>query len=168
MYPEATLAVLRHTGVLFESSKVSNNVYPFSTIFDNDHILYNHTPLWNYENPIYSEPDATPNSKPLFVSLDPQTTIHNALLHTSLIVFLGAAFTPSLRTALENPGVLILIFDLSPERIAQMVKEIGIQKLVGRVHIFLGPLELFVPPLGMSLPATLFSKGFPVFFYSAG
>ncbi len=168
MHFEATLSVLRHSGILFESLTIEKGVYTSFSNFEEDHKFYYHTPLWNYENPIYSRPYSNPNTKPLFTQLDSQTFIHNALEHTSLIVFLGAAATPSLRRALQEPETLILIFDISPERIARMAEEVGTEKLFERVKIFLGSVNSFRPPLGMSLPENLFTKGFPVFFTLPG
>lgn len=168
MHFEANLSVLRHSGILFESSTIEKCACSSLSSFEDDHKFYYHNPLWNYENPVYSRPYSNPNSKPLFTHLDSQTSIHDALEHTSLIVFLGAAPTPSLRRALQEPGTLVLIFDLYPERIARMAEEVGTEKLVDRVKIFLGPVNSFRPPLGMSLSENLFAKGFPVFFTLPG
>ena len=167
MKHESTIEVLRHLGILFASAYgtsehlADHSIHPRQ---DSDHLFYSHTPLWDYENPAFTCPFSDPGTKPLFLTLPPQTKIEDALIHTRLLIFLGAVATPSLRKALNEPGTLILVFDITPQRVAQMTKDLGVEKLVGRMHIFLGSVDSFSPPLGMSLPCSLFQQGFPVFY----
>jgi len=165
MQPEVTLAVLTELGVLFQAPNAEfDEPQQASSPPPQDHVFLDHPPLWEHESTLYLHPYADAGAPLLRHTLPAGTSIAEALAHTRLIIFLGAANTPTLRSALAAPGTLLLIFDDSPKRVAAMGQDIGPENLVGHAHIFLGKLDRFVPPLGMVLPATLFDAGFPVFF----
>lgn len=157
-----TLAVLRELGVLFQSTGVDEAARA-GALDGRDHQLHPHTPLWDYENPVYARPFAG-GGKPLYRTLPAGTSLAQALEHTRLLVFLGAADTPALREALGASGALVLLFDQDPGRVADLAQALGPKRLAGRMHIFLGDTEAFLPPLGMLIPAELFQAGFPACF----
>lgn len=165
MQPEVTLAVLTQLGVLFQAPSAEfEEPQQDNAPAPQEHFFLEHAPLWEYESKTMAQPYAAKGAQPLFHTLPPGTDMEQALAHTRLVVFLGAAPTPAFRRALAEAGALLLVFDDSPRRVAELALAIGPQKLAGRAHIFLGPVERFVPPLGMVLPDKLFDAGFPVFF----
>ncbi|MHC1753437.1 6-hydroxymethylpterin diphosphokinase MptE-like protein [Humidesulfovibrio sp.] len=165
MQPEVTLAVLTELGVLFKAPHAEfEEPQPDDAPAEQEHAFLTHTPLWEYEAKGFAQPYADEDATLLFQTLPPGTSMEQALAHTRLIVFLGAAPTQAFRRALAEPRALLLIFDNSPQRVAELALAVGVQKLAGRAHIFLGPVERFVPPLGMVLPSNIFDAGFPVFF----
>ncbi len=164
MTPEVLFSVLRQLGVLFQATGVDVDAQAEAGPTGADHAFFAHAPLWDYEHPAYAQPFAEAQARPLYRTLPPGTGVEQALEHTRLVVFLGAENTPALRRALAEPGTLLLVFDNDPGRVARMTAAFGAPRLAGRMHIFLGELEAFVPPLGMVLPASLFEAGFPVFF----
>lgn len=164
MRGDAVLAVLRELGVLFEAPGGSNQESEPADGQARDHLFHDHGPLWNHEHPRFARPFSDARATPLFLSLRGGTGVQEAMAHTRLLVFLGAADTPALRRVLAEPGALALVFDRDPGRVVGMAQALGPAKLAGRAHVFLGDPDEFLPPLGMTLPADLFRVGFPVFF----
>lgn len=164
MRQDVTFGVLRELGVLFQAPGVGAEDTSMPVPPGADHDFFAHTPLWDYEDPAYARPSADPQAKPVYQTLPPGTGVEAALAHTRLIVFLGAGDTPALRRALAEPGTLLLVFEHDPGRVARLAQALGPARLAGRIYIFLGEAGVFVPPLGMVLPADLFQAGFPVFY----
>lgn len=165
MQPEVTLTVLSELGVLVQTPGAEfTEPQPGSSSAPQDHAFLDHTPLWAYVANTFVSPFADVGLPPLCRTFPAGTRMEQALEHTRLIVFLGAADTPAFRLALAKPDVLILVFDESPSRVASFAQAIGLKNLAGRAHIFLGRIDQLMPPLGKVLPPKLFTAGFPVFF----
>lgn len=165
MQPEVTLTVLTELGVLVQTPGAGYaEAQPDSAPALQDHAFLDHAPLWDYVAKTFISPFADAGLPPLCRTLPAGTRMEQALEHTRLIVFLGAADTPAFRLALGKPDTLILVFDDSPGRVANLAQAVGLKTLAGRAQIFLGRIDQFTPPLGKVLPQKLFNVGFPVFF----
>ncbi|MGE4265473.1 MAG: 6-hydroxymethylpterin diphosphokinase MptE-like protein [Desulfovibrio sp.] len=126
------------------------------------HVFSSHTPLWAYERPSFAMP--VPGGAPLFELLDPASTLDEVLARTRFVAVIGAELSPELARLLDEPGVLVLIFEHDAARLGRFLGRIEPARLANKALVFLGRPHEFLPPLSGILVKDTFSIGFPVFF----
>ncbi|MBU1042461.1 MAG: DUF115 domain-containing protein [Proteobacteria bacterium] len=164
MTPEVLFSVLRELGVLFEApgaSNITDQQEPQAQAVD--HVPHAHTPLWAYEHPYYEYPFAEQGQDRVFELLPPDLGLDEVLAKTRLVVFLGAADTPTFRRCLEKPDTFLLILEPDARRLARFAASVPAARLARRALILLGDPDAFRPPVSDLLPPALFALGFPVF-----
>lgn len=127
-----------------------------------DHAFLAHTPLWSYENPRYAYPYFTSGLPPLFESLPEDPGLDAVLRKTRLVVFFGAADTPTLRRCLDAPDVKLLVLETEPARLADLAAAVTPAALARSARLLLGRPEDFRPGFAEAVGAEILAAGFPV------
>ncbi|HWR02808.1 MAG TPA: 6-hydroxymethylpterin diphosphokinase MptE-like protein [Humidesulfovibrio sp.] len=130
------------------------------------HVFSAHTPLWSYEQSFYARP--VPGAPPVFATLDPAISLDAVLTRTRFICLIGAEFSPVVERLLDEQGVLLLLFEHDPRRLARFLAQVDPARLVNKALVFLGRPHEFYPPLSALLGDGGFRLGFPVFYAPEG
>ena len=130
------------------------------------HLFYEHTPVWAYCNPALANPYAPELGLPdVFGYPLPGTTISQAAGLTKFLVFIGAGPSPQFRQALADPGLRLLVFEPDPARLEAFLAGEDQAGLIARQVLFLcGDPDHFLPPLMTLIPPDMAQSGYPVFF----
>lgn len=126
------------------------------------HVFSSHTPLWAYERPSFAMPVV--GGEPVFELLDPALGLDEVLAKTRFVGVIGAELSPELARLLDEPGVLVLIFEHDAARLGRFLSRIEPARLANKALVFLGRPHEFLPPLSKILVKDTFKIGFPAFF----
>lgn len=126
------------------------------------HVFSAHAPLWSYEQLLYARP--VHGAPPVFETLDPAMGLDGVLTRTRLVCVVGAECSQVLERLLEEQGVLVLVFEHDPRRLARFLAQVDPARLVNKALLFLGRPHEFYPPLSALLGEGGFRLGFPVFY----
>lgn len=165
MARNVTVQVLSELGVLHTSPVVLPPAGPVGQT----HLFSAHTPVWAFEDPLFARPFADPATGPLYETLPAGTTLAEALEHSALVVFLGAARTPQLEAALARRDAAVFVLEPEEARLEAFLSGFKPKALAERgVTFLLGRIPALVPPLARLLPERLFNRGCPNFFALEG
>lgn len=164
MEQSVMLSVLRELGVLAQAPDAGESPPPSRGLAGPaaDHVFFAHTPLWSYEDPRYAYPYFTPGLPPLFESLPGDPGLDAVLGKTRLVVFFGAAATPTLRRCLDAPEVRSLVLETDPARLAALAETVTPARLARSARLLLGRPEDFRPGFAEAVGTGIFASGFPV------
>jgi len=130
------------------------------------HVFSPHTPLWSFEQLFYARP--VRGGPPVFETLDPALGLGEVLAKTRFVGVIGAEFSPVVERLLAEQGVLLLVFEHDPRRLARFLAQVEPTRLVNKALVFLGRPHEFYPPLSALLTQSGFRPGFPVFYVPEG
>ncbi len=159
------LSVFEQLGLLARARSSGGSAPPGQS-----HVFHHHTPLWAYCQPNLARPYAGGDNLPdIFAEPPADTTLAQAMAHTRLLVFLGAAHTPEFAAALARPDGVCLVFEPDPKRMEAYLGAIKPHTLARKNVFFItGDPDSLDVPLLFLLPEDLCDQGYPLFFSLEG
>ncbi|MDP2846917.1 MAG: DUF115 domain-containing protein [Humidesulfovibrio sp.] len=158
--------VLKELGVLLSAEDEPCLVPAGPDVASVRHVLSAHIPLWSYEQRFYAQPMRS--EPPIFETLDPSTALDEVMTKTRFMAIIGAELSPVVERLLSEQGMLLLIFEHDPRRLARFLAQIEPTRLVNKALVFLGRPHEFYPPISALLAQSDFRPGFPVFYTPDG
>jgi hypothetical protein len=136
--------------------------------FGSGHAYSTHASMWNYVANWARQP-FWGSKNPLFTFLDGGASVAEASRHTRFFVMIGTSPSQAMKEVIAAEGGVKLIFEPSPERVESLVTELGRQRVLqGKPFVFSGDPDSMIPPFMWTIPESVTSAGFPVFFVEEG
>ncbi|BCS89171.1 6-hydroxymethylpterin diphosphokinase MptE-like protein [Pseudodesulfovibrio sediminis] len=155
------IAALVELGILCRGEPVE--VHGDGALDTGPHTISAHNQLCRFENPGFQFPFADSDS-PTYTFFPPETTMHQAVEATRLVVLLGAADSPEMRACLKNQQLIVVVFEPDDRALVNFLESV---KLAGlnrqNFFCFTGNPYSFNPALQDLLPPDMFRQGTPVF-----
>ena len=127
------------------------------------HHVSGHNQLCRFERPVFRHPFEDPSLE-AYTFFPSGTTVAEGLARTRLAVILGAADTPQLRTYLESPDTVVILFEPDERVLVEFLKAVKLARLNRKnFFCFTGDPYTFNPALQDLFPREIFQRGTPLF-----